>query len=292
MSTSYHSQVHATARLRRAASLLLLSLLLFACRDSRQISAITTGAGDGESSAMQAENSSVQRDFDRLRRTFAHGATTLISPENVDVSRRAPVDRTFEAVAGECFSFIAVGETEEFDVDLVVTRPDGSVAVADRAPDHFPVISSWCAAAGGRFNLRLRARRGQGRALLGAYRIEADAGALLALRDRYFAGAAPLGPVNRHFLPSERDVRVPVALSAGRCYAVAAVGGEGTEDLDMYVFDPQGTEVTREIGTDATPVITRLCADATSVWSLRFNMYAGSGHFTWQLFEYPARSTP
>ncbi|MEM9074531.1 MAG: hypothetical protein AAGE52_38910 [Myxococcota bacterium] len=94
-----------------------------------------------------------------------------------------------------------------------------------------------------------------------------------ALRER---GLVALGePIFRR-LAEGQGMRRPLELAGGRCYVVVARGGEGVEDVDLYLHDARGGEVARDLGPDAHPRLEH-CPDQAHAATLEARAFQGSG---------------
>lgn len=70
--------------------------------------------------------------------------------------------------------------------------------------------------------------------------------------------------------------RRPLRLEAERCYVVAARGGEGTEDLDLYLYDARGAEVARDLGPGTDSRLEH-CPTRAGTGTLELRAFEGSG---------------
>ncbi len=93
------------------------------------------------------------------------------------------------------------------------------------------------------------------------------------LRER---GMQPEGEPDFERMVAGRSWRRPIALEAGRCYAVVARGGAGVEDVDLYLYDAVGAEVARDLGQDAAPRLEH-CVDEDESATLELRVFAGQG---------------
>lgn len=106
-------------------------------------------------------------------------------------------------------------------------------------------------------------------------------------RSQFAAGMSPVMPVARGTLATSDTQNYAVPLRAGRCYKIVGVGGEGTIDLDLKLYDARGEQVDADIATDNYPVIglTRaLCPTADATFRLEVVMYSGAGEYAVQVF--------
>ncbi|MBK6534385.1 MAG: hypothetical protein IPF99_33925 [Deltaproteobacteria bacterium] len=112
----------------------------------------------------------------------------------------------------------------------------------------------------------------------------------MQMRQQQFAqGMAPVMPLTRGTLAQHSNQDYQVTITPGRCYKIIGVGGVGVRDLDLKLFDPNGTMVDQDIATDNYPVIglnqqRPLCPQTGGSYRLRVEMYQGTGEFGVQVF--------
>lgn len=106
---------------------------------------------------------------------------------------------------------------------------------------------------------------------------------------QFAANMQPVMPLTRGTLAEHSNQDYQVTITPGRCYKIIGVGGVGVIDLDLKLFDPNGTQVDQDIATDNYPVIglnqqRPLCPQTGGSYRLRVEMYQGSGEFGVQVF--------
>jgi hypothetical protein len=112
----------------------------------------------------------------------------------------------------------------------------------------------------------------------------------MQVRQQQFAqNMAPVMPLTRGTLQTHSNQDYQVTITPGRCYKIIGVGGVGVTDLDLKLYDPNGTLVDQDIATDNYPVIglnqqRPLCPQTGGSYRLRVEMYAGQGDFGVQVF--------
>lgn len=94
-----------------------------------------------------------------------------------------------------------------------------------------------------------------------------------ALRAR---GLSALAEPEIQTLSERGAARAAVPVEAGRCYVIVARGGQGIEDLDVYLFDGSGVEVGRDLSRGAEASIEH-CANETASYTAMVRAYRGSG---------------
>lgn len=244
------------------------------------------------------DDGSIESGFDRVRRLFLQpDAIPIIADYRLELGHDEVHDRVLKLSVGSCYAFVGFGQgDDDFDVDFQLDAPNGQPVAQDTSPDPFPVIASYCAPDAGFYALRVRAASGRGEVMFGAYELvgpSAQAERRLAeLTDRYLNEPRGLGPVGRVGVPVGRAHEIPVALLPGRCYGVVAVADAGANDLDLELMAGDGEILSRDIATDAEPVIVQVCPTSARTHRLVLSGYDGGGVVWWQLFEVARQREP
>jgi hypothetical protein len=257
-----------------------------------------TPAGEAQSSApTPLADGSLESGYDRIRRLFLQpDAVPIIADYRLELGVGEVHDRVLKLSVGNCYAFVGYGQGQGFDVDLQLDGPSGQTVAQDVSPDSFPVIPSYCAPGAGFYALRVRAASGAGDVIFGVYELVGPSAQaerrLTELRDRYLNGARALGPVGRIGVPVGGLHEIPVALLPGRCYGFVAVADASLDDLDLELIAGNGESLSRDIATDAEPVITEVCPTSARTHRLVLSGYEGGGVVWWQLFEVDRRREP
>ena len=291
----------ARARPRRARLWALAALGLVACGSpppDEPASAPPAGPGLGPLDDLA-------RRFGRLRRRmesrgYADGefATRTFALEGEGVA--LPVD----VPVGVCTTWVALGGGGLRDLRMTVFDGDGrEVAVDGRRGEgalaHVCPPSLPDRPASAPHYLELRALEGSGAIVVGSFRSRpAEGEGFTGLFEEVVAPPVPYEAVEAALTEAreafrERGLRVdgepafrrmvegqgwrrPLPLVAGRCHVVVARGGEGVEDVDLYLYDARGAEVARDLGADAAPRIEH-CAREDGEATLEVRAFAGGG---------------
>lgn len=265
------------------------------CRNYRTLEELEESEARAEALATDpqfaAPDDPLVAQFERVVRLFVDtDATEVIPPRRTTLERRGEHDLLLSLEADRCYAFVAYAHGERIDVDLDLYDPSAQLVAFDRAPDPFPVIPAWCAPESGTYHLQLVASQGSGDALVGAYALPAGlsdaARRIESARATHAEAARALGPVLHASLAERETLSIPIATLPGRCYAVAAVASPGVQDLDLVVVDDHARLQTQDVGTDAAPVIRRVCAERGAPLRLELRTYAGAGDVWWQVFTY------
>lgn len=191
--------------------------------------------------------------------------------------------------AGTCYTWIAVSEDGQRDVDLVVYVNDAPVT-GDNAPDDWPV-AQYCTATDvqARIDVVLYARGGRfayrafSRFFGGTDQIELNMNYLATM---YAPDATPLGPIARTTLAASGEQIFPLALEGGHCYTIIGTAGAGVADIDFFLAESDGDLVSADEAVDNYPVV-GVCTPTDGNYTLRALMYAGAGELGWQIFRAP-----
>ena len=266
------------------------ALALTSCRRYRTLEEIEEALEpleDGE--ALASPDDPLEAGVVRLKRLFAQDGEAVLERE-VAVEARADLTLTLEA--GECYTFAAFAQGEA-DLDLELTEPNGLPVAADRSPDAFPVVAGYCAPETGTYAMRLSTPRGALDARAAAWRLPNDGRrlaleALETIRRQRFAEGRAMGPVQRAYVAERRTRRVPIATLPGRCYAAAAIGDSGLQDVDLAWLGADGRALLQDIGVDARPALAPLCPTEAGARHLEIAAREGEGVVYWQLFDWPS----
>jgi len=283
--------------IRNGAGIWLAALLLAgsgtACQDRRALDEINqTLAGGFQPPPQTADLDPLRLGILRMERLWVRGGERIME-ELFEVAPGQAHHHPLTLEAGECLALYAFGEGSgdpPLDLDLELQNPDGWPVASERALDAFPVIPDFCAQTSGVYTLVATAYRGQGRAMMAAARLSDAAwsnktGQLRSLINTHAPGFTPEGAPQSGFTEQGYAGDVPLALTAGRCYAVAAVADTAVSDLDLDLIGRDERSVRRDIGTDPTPVILPFCPEQSGIWRLKIRMYQGGGRYWWQLFS-------
>jgi len=79
-------------------------------------------------------------------------------------------------------------------------------------------------------------------------------------------------------------------LRAGHCYRIVAVGGAGVEDMDLFLYDPEGVQTQQDPAQDRFPVLglqAEICPPRGGAYRLQVHMYKGGGPFAARVYRTP-----
>lgn len=209
-------------------------------------------------------------------------------------------DRNFEIQleGGRCYAILAVGDNSVSDLDLVLLDPGGDQIDRDTASNARPTVRV-CPERSGNFYMQVRMTGGQGQYVYASYRWPRGTRGPFGLEGvtwvRLSEVTALLGVEGYEpdpgYTPGDGELRRQgasaqhqVELTAGQCYAVVAVGGEGINDLDV-TLSRGSTQLASDYGSaNAFPSV-RHCATADGSYTITITAAAGSGHYHYQIFS-------
>jgi hypothetical protein len=105
---------------------------------------------------------------------------------------------------------------------------------------------------------------------------------LVQAAKRYAPGLIAFGAVIAGDLAQGGRSDHLVVLEPGRCYRVVGVGGEGVDDMDLFLYDPQGVQASQDASQDRYPVLgvqSEICPIRAGAYRLQVQMYQGGGRF-------------
>lgn len=199
---------------------------------------------------------------------------------------------------GRCYAILAVGDTGVRDLDLHLLDPSGREVDRDVANDARPTVRV-CPEASGNFYMQVQMSSGSGQYVYAPYRwprgtqgpfgLEgltwvrlSEVTALLGVEG--YAPDAGFTPETGTLRRQGQTVTHHVNLSAGQCYAVVAVGGQGISDLDV-TLSQGGTQLASDFGSrNAFPSL-RQCVQSDARYTITITAAEGSGPYVYQIFS-------
>lgn len=109
-----------------------------------------------------------------------------------------------------------------------------------------------------------------------------------AMRER---GLVPVGKPHLEVLAEGDVYREPVQLESGRCYVAVARGGTGLQDVDLFLYSPEGAEVARDLESDADPSLEH-CPEETGRYIYEVRAFEGAGAIGLMIMSGPRPTSP
>lgn len=302
--------------MRRTTTLLFLLLSLGAslafagCRSQRRAwqptdtTSTTTTGGTGTVAATGTVASGTPREqleqLDSVLRPAGFAPTGPAVHGNLQTN--GMVAYAVDALPNTCYALAVIGEDAGQNLDMVVLDPLGRTAAHNVRPDNHPWVS-FCAGAAGRFIARVQMASGTGGYFFAPYssaggqRIELsaffgdpvtaevqvaqmDSGTQTRLtrldglmtQRSYTRVGEPSGVVLSNSEPRDFELN----LVQGQCYGFAALGGPGTQEVDIALNDATGQRLSQDTNTGQDASVA-YCAEATGSYSLQVRLTSGQG---------------
>lgn len=209
-------------------------------------------------------------------------------------------DRSFEIQleGGRCYAILAVGDAAVRDMDLRLLDGSGREVDRDTAGDARPTVRV-CPQSSGMYYMQVVMAAGQGSYVYAPYRwprgtrgpfglegVEwvrlSEVTALLSVEG--YAPDAGFTPDNGRLRSQGQSASHDVELTAGQCYAVVVVGGQGVNDLDV-TLSRGGTQLASDYGSaNAFPSV-RHCAQQSGDHRIQITAADGAGDYHYQIFS-------
>jgi hypothetical protein len=107
---------------------------------------------------------------------------------------------------------------------------------------------------------------------------------------KYAAGFSPDAPAIVGTLAEGARADHLLVLRAGHCYRIVGAGGPGVEDLDLFLFEPDGVQSQQDPGEDRYPVLgaqSEICPPRGSAYRVQVHMYRGAGAYGVRAYRTP-----
>lgn len=254
------------------------------------------------------------RRFGRVRRRMsARGYGSAVALERTFVLDDAGEAFPIDLPRGRCTTALALAGGDVQALQLRLYDKDGflvaidSVAGAAGLVHHCPELSPESDFA--RVYLTVESERGSGGVVAAAYESDAGEGeGFERLFEDVVPPVVPLGPVEEAFSSSrggriERGLtpqdgprfmrlaegqvtRARVEFREDTCVLVTARGDRGIQDLDLYLYGPDGAEVARDLGVEGEPQL-EYCPSVAGTGTLELRVFEGAGAAGWMVWSAP-----
>ncbi len=108
---------------------------------------------------------------------------------------------------------------------------------------------------------------------------------LAAKAKRYAPGLKAEGALLRGTLSEGQRADHLTVLRAGHCYRMLGAGAVEVEDMDLFLFDPNGVQLQQDAAQDRFPVLgiqADICPAYSGAYRLQAFMYKGGGAYALQ----------
>lgn len=192
---------------------------------------------------------------------------------------------------GKCYWFSGAGDQGVEELAMYLYDPDDD-KVASESDDAPRIVLAYCPERSGMFKLRAKVREGRGHFHVGVYAKGApegtappppttapagpDLGALCDAEAKSAASGAER--VGNHFSGSADETDWYTALEVGKCYWFIGVGGEGVNELWLYLWDPKDNRITAN-KSETNKVVLGHCPEQPGMYHFQAKIGSGSGPY-------------
>ncbi len=228
----------------------------------------------------------------------ARGYESLAASQHAHLDEGGTQEYAVDLEGNKCYAILAVGDSGVRNLDLTLLDSAGHEVDRDDAGDSRPTVRV-CPSADGHYRMRVRMMSGAGDYVYAPYRWPRGTHGPFGLAGLIYVrlsevtallsveGFAPDAnySMERGTLRSEgaSDTQ-QLQLSAGSCYSITVVGGDGVHDLDLTLTQG-GTQVATDLGVrNAFPSV-RQCVSTSGSYTLSVSAASGSGPYLMQVFS-------
>jgi hypothetical protein len=228
----------------------------------------------------------------------ARGYEAFGAPQNAQLAEGGTQEYEVDLEGDKCYAILAVGDSGVRNLDLTLLDAQGREVDRDDAGDARPTVRV-CPSADGHFRMRVRMMGGSGSYVYAPYRWPRGTHGPFGLAGLIYVRLAevtallrvegyepdPNYAMDRGTLAREGATgQHQLQLSAGQCYSITAVGGDGIHDLDLSLVQGS-TQVATDLGVrNAFPSV-RQCVSTTGNYVLTVRAASGSGPYIYQVFS-------
>ncbi len=228
----------------------------------------------------------------------ARGYESLGAPQHATLAEGGTQEYAVDLEGDKCYAILAVGDSGVRNVDLTLLDESGHEVDRDDAGDARPTVRV-CPTADGHFRMRVRMMSGSGAYVYAPYRWPRGTHGPFGLSGLGYVRLAevtallnvegyapdPNYSMERGTLRSEGATETEqLQLSAGSCYSITVVGGDGIHDIDL-ALNQGGTQIATDLGArNAFPSV-RQCVSTSGSFSLTVRAASGSGPYVMQIFS-------
>ncbi len=228
----------------------------------------------------------------------ARGYESLGTPQHAQLTEGGTQEYEVDLEGNKCYAILAVGDSGVRNLDLTLLDTAGHEVDRDDAGDARPTVRV-CPSADGHYRMRVRMMSGTGNYVYAPYRWPRGTHGPFGLAGLIYVrlsevtallsaeGFAPDAnyAMARGTLRAEGTTDTQqLQLSAGSCYSITVVGGDGVHDLDLTLM--QGaTQVATDLGVRTAFPSVRQCVTASGNYTLNVRASSGAGPYVMQIFS-------
>lgn len=278
---------------------------------SGMLAGVWTGGGGSQRRAPTSLDAATQQRVAALTQQLrGQGYQIVVQPRAAMLGRGEIVSLPASLREGFCYTFATFGGPGARDADLYLYDAQGTAVQRDERADVDAILRDVCITNAAQYTLRPRMAEGDGPVWVAAFARSAQSsgGAQVTQTTMSLAqssgggndiddtwnsqqsslqsvGYQPEGsPLNRT-LTEGQSADETVALAAGQCYAIMAVGESRVRDLDIDLNDSSNRPVDRDYAQDPKAIV-RLCAPAAGQYRVTVRMASGGGAYRMGLFRW------
>jgi hypothetical protein len=228
----------------------------------------------------------------------ARGYESLGAPQHAHLDEGGTQEYEVQLEGNKCYAILAVGDSGVRNVDLTLLDTSGHEVDRDDAGDARPTVRV-CPTANGDYRMRVRMMSGAGDYVYAPYRWPRGTHGPFGLAGLIYVrlsevtqllSAETFAPdanyaMQRGTLRAEGASETQqLQLSAGSCYSITVVGGDGIHDIDLALMQGS-TQVATDLGArNAFPSV-RQCVTTSGNYTLNVRAASGSGPYVMQVFS-------
>ena len=228
----------------------------------------------------------------------ARGYEALGAPQHAQLAEGGTQEYEVDLQGNNCYAILAVGDSGVRNLDLTLLDQSGTEVDRDDAPDTRPTVRV-CPTADGHYRMRVRMMSGTGNYVYAPYHWPRGTHGPFGLAGLIYVRLSEVtallnvegftpdvnysmqrGTLAREGASDTQQLQ----LSAGSCYSITVVGGDGIHDIDLSLAQGS-TQVATDLGVrNAFPSV-RQCASTTGNYTLTVRATSGSGPYVMQIFS-------
>jgi hypothetical protein len=228
----------------------------------------------------------------------ARGYESLGAPQHAQLAEGGTQEYAVDLQGNNCYAILAVGDSGVRNLDLTLLDASGTEVDRDDAADTRPTVRV-CPTADGHYRMRVRMMSGTGSYVYAPYHWPRGTHGPFGLAGLIYVRLSEVTALLNveGFTPSvdyamQRGTLAregatdtqQLQLSAGSCYSITVVGGDGIHDIDLSLAQGS-TQVATDLGVrNAFPSV-RQCVSTTGNYTLTVRATSGSGPYVMQIFS-------
>jgi hypothetical protein len=228
----------------------------------------------------------------------ARGYESLGAPQHAQLAEGGTQEYAVDLQGNNCYAILAVGDSAVRNLDLTLLDAAGTEVDRDDAADTRPTVRV-CPTADGHYRMRVRMMSGSGNYVYAPYHWPRGTHGPFGLAGLIYVRLSEVTALlnvegftpdvnysmQRGTLAREGATDTQqLQLTAGSCYSITVVGGDGIHDIDLSLAQGS-TQVATDLGVrNAFPSV-RQCVSSTGNYTLTVRATSGNGPYVMQIFS-------